>query len=570
MEPGRVRGVSVAGHRQDTRVPVSPYRVGHGTPVVSGDPGHAGTHGDTVGHQRVPAISLRPYQHEAASAAWDTLVAGQKRRTLLVLPTGCGKTIVFAEVARRFRAHGRVLVLAHREELIRQACDKVTRTAGLRCGVEMASETSAGGEDVVVATVQTLSRPGRLAGFAPDEFALVVVDEAHHATAASYRAVLDYFASARVLGVTATPDRADGTGLGEVFEHVAFTYEIRDAIDDGYLVPIRQRAVHVAGLDLSRVRVTAGDLNEGDLARVLTAEDALHRVAVPAVELAGERPTLVFAASVEHARCLAEVMQRYTQRGVLVLHGGTEAEVRREALAGFAAGRAQFLVNCALFTEGFDEPRIACVAVARPTRSRALYAQMIGRGTRLHEGKADLLVLDFRGNAGRHSLASAADVLGGRERPEVLARAKERLESGELAVHEALDAARAEVAEETRRKVLAQARYQARDVDPFTVLGAAPRPTAYAGLPATDKQRAALERFRVDVDLATVSRGEASALLDQLVRRAKSGRCTYRQARVLARYGMDTEVSFDEATRLIDTLARNRWRPVANVAGVAP
>lgn len=511
-------------------------------------------------------FALRPYQHEAVEAVLREL-AGH-RSTLIVLPTGTGKTIVFAAVAHRWRATGgRVLVLAHREELIDQARDKITRATPLTVGIEMA-DARAGDElfgvstDVVVGSVQTLSRPSRREVYQPDAFGLIVIDEAHHAPAQSYRSILDYFAPAKVLGVTATPDRADEIGMHNVFESVAFVYEIRDAIDEHYLAPIKQRAVEVEGLDLSRVRTTAGDLNEGDLEAILADEEMLHKVVSPTVEQAGTRPTLMFATTVAHAKSLAEVINRPRPGCAVAMDGTMDRKTRHDLLVSFAAGEFQFLVNCALFTEGFDSPSIACVAVARPTKSRALYAQMIGRGTRLHPGKEDLLVLDYVGNAGRHKLVSAADILGGKEAPEVVERAKELLAGGgEQPVHEAIDQARAQIAEEKRRaKLVAAAKYKSVEIDPFDVLGVTAPQTDYARRAPSEKQLAALARFKVPIDPAKITRGEASALLDKLIGRARAGMCTFKQANALAKRGLRSDVTFDQARMILDQLAMAQWR----------
>ena len=335
-------------------------------------------------------LALRPYQDEGVAAALRELEA--HRSTIVVWPTGAGKTVLFARVAAAFAARGqRTLFLAHREELIRQAVEKLAVWApDLRIDVEMAESRATVhglfGSSVVVASVQSITRQARLTRFPRDWFGLVVVDECHHATAASYHTILDHFAAARVLGVTATPDRGDETALGLVFESVAHVVEIRDAIESGWLCPVRQKAVIVDGLDLSRVRTTAGDLNEGDLERVLTEEEPLHRIAQPIVELAGTRKTLVFCATVEHARQMSEMIARYAAeagRGrSTYLHGGSDDLTRSGTLREFAqGGPVQYLCNCALFTEGFDAPHIECVAVARPTKSRAFYSQCLDART---------------------------------------------------------------------------------------------------------------------------------------------------------------------------------------------
>lgn len=356
---------------------------------------------------------LRPYQTAAIDAVRARYAAGD-RSTLIVLPTGTGKTVVFAEMARRVgRGGGRTLVLAHRTELVDQALEKLA-AAGVRAAAEQGTRRvrTAGAVDCVVASVQTL-RGDRLRGWQPDSFALGVVDEAHHAPAKAYGDVVAHFRGARWLGVTATPDRLDGAALGHVFESCAYTYEMRDAIRDGYLSPLTALRVDVPSLDLSSLATRAGDLAQDQLAAKMVDDDSLHAIAAPLAELSRGRRTMAFAVNVAHAHALAAVLCWYEPGCARAAHGGMAPADRAAVLRDFRAGKFRILVNCALYTEGFDEPSIACVAVARPTKSRALYAQMVGRGTRVAPGKRDCLVLDFVGQAGRHRLMNPADVLAG-------------------------------------------------------------------------------------------------------------------------------------------------------------
>lgn len=321
------------------------------------------------------SISLRPYQEQAVEGVLREL--GQHRATLLVAATGTGKTTIFSEIARLWleQGRGRVLILAHREELITQAARRVATQTGLKVGIEMAEQRidPLFPPDVVVGTVQTLSKERRRSTLAPDFFGLVIVDEAHHAVADTYGSVIDYFAGAKVLGVTATPDRGDGAAMRQVFESVAYVYEIRDAIEQGYLCQIRQKAVRIEGLDLSSVRTVAGDLNEGDLEGVMLDDENIQAVASATLEEAGGRPTMLFGVTVAHAHALAAALNRYQPGCARALDGKSDRDLRRDTLAAFSRGEFQVLSNCALFTEGFDEPSIACVAVARPTKSRAFY-----------------------------------------------------------------------------------------------------------------------------------------------------------------------------------------------------
>lgn len=531
------------------------------------------------------------------------------RSTLAVMATGCGKTIVFGHVARDWR-HGRVLILAHREELIFQAAQKVSAVCSEECGIEMAdwrvNEVSSLKHRVVVSSVQTLNsrRAGRLRmeKFDPSEFGLVIIDEAHHATARTYRNVLDWFKGCRVLGVTATPDRADEEALGQIFDSVSYEYHILDAIKDGFLVPITQQFVHVEDLDLSGCRSDRTDLKDVDVARVMNQEGMLHKVVDPIVQLAGERPTLVFASSVEHAHRMAEIFNRHKPGKAAAIDGNTEKVVRRDLLKSFSRGEFQYIVNMGVFLEGFDEPRVACVAMARPTKSRALYAQVAGRGTRPLAGIVDglaspelrreaiaasekpaMLMLDFVGQSGRHKLVCTADILGGNESDEVIERAtanaKKKAKAGWVTnTAEELEQARLELEEELRRRheaesaarvrreaLVAKAKFSTRAIDPFNILDIVPKrePGWHKGRRPTDGQRRALERFKVDREtIDRMSFSQAGQMLDVLVRRAEQKLCTLKQAKLLARYGHGVDVSFEQASKIIDAIARNGWKPL--------
>ncbi len=514
---------------------------------------------------------LRPYQVAACDAImerWKT-----DRSTLLVLATGCGKTFTASEIIARRVAMGRVLWLAHREELLTQARDAIVAHTALRVGTEKAEQRAeiSGGlwgeqDNVVVASVQTLASEKRRARFDPGVFGTIIVDEAHHACSKSYRDILAHFPYAQILGLTATPDRGDGVAMGEVFESCAFRYEIRKAIDEGYLCSISQQRIECADLDLASCRTTAGDLNQGDLEKAMRLDAVLHQVAGPLVREAGDRPTIVFTVSVDQAHALAEVMGGYTSAGVRSIDGTTPSEIRRKYLAEFSEGRVQFMINCGVLTEGFDAPRTACIAVARPTKSRALYTQMVGRGTRLFPGKTDCLVLDFVGNSGRHTLVTPLDVLAGKPLPDDVKKRATELAEGGMPSEEALAKAEAEaIAREEKAaaalarkaKAKADAAYRKTVVDPFGVVGAGDR----GGAPASNGQMDYLRSFGATIDENNPpSAREASKLIDRLVDRRRRNLCTYKQAKLLQRYDLSTEVGFAEAKRTIDAIAENGWK----------
>lgn len=344
---------------------------------------------------------LRPYQQEAIRAVLQRRRQGV-RRMVVHLPTGAGKTVIFAELARLARQP--VLVLAHRTELVQQAADKVRRALGPDGGkvcVEQANSHADGDARVVVASIRSLHE-SRLARLQSDlSFGLVVYDECHHATADANKAVLEGLGafepdwSGTLLGFTATPMRADGVGLDLVFEELVYSRPLSRMIADGWLVPLRGYRVATQA-DLQHVATTRSDLVLEQLAEAIDIEDRNALVARTIQELARDRRTLCFCVTVRHARRLATAL-RSVGLPAGVIHGEMPKDERAGVLAAFAAGRLQVLTNVGVLTEGFDDPGVSCVAMARPTRSQGLYVQCVGRGTRLspETGKKDCLVLDF-------------------------------------------------------------------------------------------------------------------------------------------------------------------------------
>lgn len=520
---------------------------------------------------------LRPYQVTAVTSvmeAWSIY-----RSTLLVLATGCGKTFTAAKILAERREHGRILWLAHRRELITQAREAI-EAEGIRCEIEMAQEWARlgadlwGGSSCVIASVQTLVGK-RLRRFKPNAFTTIVIDEAHHATAKGYRDIVAHFPEAKVLGLTATPDRGDGVGLKAVFESVAFEYGIRQAITEGYLAPITQKRIVCADLDVSDIKTVqtpeGKDLAQGELARAMTVDAVLHQVAAPLVEHAGDRSTICFTVSVEQAHALVDIMAGYTDARCAAIDGTTPDELRKRYLSAFAAGDLQFIFNCAVLTEGFDAPRTGCIAMARPTKSRALYTQCVGRGTRLFPDKTDCLVLDFVGNSGKHTLVTPLDILAGGPIPEDVRKVAEKKAAAGMPSEEALKQAereaiaRAEKAEAERArkaKIAAEVSHRAHTVDPFGVLGEGDA----AGPRTSEPQVQALMNMGVPEKQArAMSKREGSKLLDERQMRQRRGQCTYKMAKLLAQKGLDPNLKFGEARAALDALAANGWRTTPEI-----
>lgn len=519
---------------------------------------------------------LRPYQQQARDRIHAEWEAG-RTRTLLVLPTGTGKTIVFASVAAdQVRAGDRVLILAHRGELLEQAADKLQRSTGLVSAVEKAESTCLDSWfRVVVGSVQTLQRTARLERFPQDYFGTIIIDEAHHAITDGYRRILDYFDGAKVLGVTATPDRGDMRNLGEVFDSLAFEYKLTDAIKEGYLCKIMAQTIPLK-LDITYVGFTSGDYSLGQLGTAL--DPYLEQIAAEMAQRCRDRKTVVFLP-------LIKTSQKF--RDLLNAHGFRAAEVngqsddRKQVLADFEADKYNVLCNSMLLTEGWDCPSVDCVVVLRPTKVRSLYSQMVGRGTRLSPGKTDLLLLDFLWMTDKHELCRPADLVC--EDRTVARQMTENL--AQTGCPEDIEEAAAQASEDVvaqREEALAkqleeQRRKKAKLVDPLQyemsiqaedLAGYVPAFGWEAGPPSAE-QSAALEKMGILPD-AVESAGKASLLLDRLNKRRAEGLTTPKQIRVLERYGFQSvgTWSFDAAKHMIDRIAAQGWRGVPK--GVNP
>lgn len=518
-------------------------------------------------------LVLRPYQLSAIAGIRDAFAAGH-RSSLVVAATGTGKTVTFAELARLEVSHGgRVLILVHRDELIRQARRKC-EDIGLWPDVEKAKARASTLAKVVLASVQTL-RGTRLARWARDHFALVIVDEAHHAAATGYRAILDHFDGARVVGVTATPDRADGKALGDVFDVVAYRYEIRQAIAERYLVPVVARRIVVESVDLSQVATRAGDFAQDQLADVMGDEQALLGVCGPLLELARDRLTIAFCVDVAHAHAIADTLNSLRPGCARAVSGKTDDDERERMLDAHARGEFQFLCNCEVLVEGYDCPQVSCVAMIRPTRSRGRYVQCAGRGLRTSPatGKVDCLLLNFTGEC-KHKLIGPVDCLAGDLdlADDVRDEIDRLLGTAQLEIESVLAHAEDEVGRR-RAKLAATAvvRYHAEHVDPFV---GEDDPRDIAGVPshwerqrATDRQLAALEKAGVVLSKlpATFTQADASRLLDRFAQRHARGLCSYKAARALVRAGVrDTKaLSKERAIELLDKLRNGGWLPSA-------
>lgn len=512
-------------------------------------------------------MELRPYQAEAKAAIyreWEN-----KDKTLLVLPTGCGKTIVFAIIAKERAQNGRVLILAHREELLSQASDKIKANFGIDCAVEKADQTSIESDaPIIVGSVQTLMTEKRLSRFTHDYFKTVIIDEAHHALAKGYQNILTYFDDAKVLGVTATPDRGDMKELGETFESLAYEYSLRDAVRQGYLSPIRVQTIPL-NIDLSGVKVSCGDFQVNDIGHAL--EPYLEDIADEMTRVCMDKHTVVFLPLVSISQTFRDILNR---KGFRAAEVNGESRNRDVILKEFEEGKHNVLCNSMLLTEGWDCPIVDCVVVLRPTKVRSLYCQMIGRGTRLFPGKDHLLVLDFLWMTGKHHLVHPADIIC--RKKEIADRVTEDLEEGnESDLFEAEETAEKNVLEERKnalQKALEEAekaRKQKKLVDPLELelsLGDDSLidyvPTfGWEAEPVTQKQLEYLEKMQIAAD-KDMCKGKASKLIDRLNTRRDLGLCTPRQAKALSKYGFVNtyEWKFEEASKMMNRLAAVGWK----------
>lgn len=516
-------------------------------------------------------MELRPYQQQAKDAIFSEWENGIKK-TLLVLPTGCGKTIVFAKVAEEcVKGGSRVLILAHRGELLDQAADKIGKSTGLGCATEKAEQTCLGSWfRIVVGSVQSMMREKRLNQFPNDYFNTIIIDEAHHCISDSYQKVLRHFPDAEVLGVTATPDRGDMQNLGTVFESLAYEYTLPKAIKEGYLSPIKAVTIPLK-IDMLAVGVQAGDFKSGDIATAL--DPYLESIAEEMEKYCSNKKTVVFLP-------LVKTSQKF--RDILNNHGFKAAEVngdskdRAEILEAFDKDQYNVLCNSMLLTEGWDCPSVDCIVVLRPTKVRSLYCQMVGRGSRLspETNKDHLLLLDFLWHTERHELCHPASLIC--ESAEVAQKMTENMEKDAgcvIDIEEAEKTASEDVVaqrEEALAKQLSEMkRRKKRLVDPlqFEMSIQAEDLSGYVPAfgwemaPPSDGQKKTLEKLGILPD-AIENAGKASKILDRLDKRRREGLTTPKQIRFLESRGFQHVGTwqFETAKNMIDRIAGNGWR----------
>ncbi len=500
-------------------------------------------------------MPLYPYQEQAVNAVLDGFK--EFNRQLMVAPTGAGKTIMFAHLAHR--TPGRTLILCHREELIEQAADKIHRATGIYAEIEKAERKADLHSRVVVGSVQSLMRTKRLESWPADHFELVVADEAHHAISDSWQRVLQYF-RAKILGVTATPDRADKKNLGRFFENIAYEINLFDLIRQGYLAPIAIQSLPIQ-VDLSKVRMVAGDYDAAGLDEAIGPH--FREIARAIKDAASFRKVLVFLPLIATSQAFTEIC---CEEGIAACHIDGTNEDRAEILKAFAANRFDMLCNAMLLTEGYDCPDVDCIVILRPTKSRALYAQMVGRGTRISPAKDNLLLLDFLWLHERHALIKPAHLIA--ETPEQ-AQAIMDFAGGKpdepVDLQEADGEVKRQREEKLRQELEAQKHRKARSVDAMRFFLDIHRPDMldyeptmpWEAAEVTEGQAKALLNMGFDPG-AVSCRGLASKILDLAFSRRKLNLATPKQVKYLRQLGHaePETATFDQAKAFLD----ERWK----------
>ena len=505
-------------------------------------------------------MDLRNYQTDALEAIYAKWK--EYRKVLLACPTGSGKTFIFCKIAEREQNEGnRILILCHRDELIRQAQDKLKIATGLDGAIEKANEKVTPHDSIVIGSIQTLMRPSRLERFPSDCFNTIIADECHHAISPSWQRVLNHFPHARVCGVSATPERGDRKNLGQYFDALAYEYTLRQAIDDGWLCRIVAKT-HPLKIDLSKVRITSGDYNEKDLGNALDPYLPHIAEAIPR-----DRKTLIFTPLCITAQKLQTILCDSGRRAYYA-----SGEDRSQMAAWESDGPGAVMLNAALLNEGYDLSDIDCVCVLRATKSRPYFAQMIGRGTRTHPGKDNLLILDFLWQTTRHDLCHPCSLIA--ESPEVAEKMVKIQDEGggEMDLEFMEELAKRDVIREREEALARELRDQrhkkSRLIDPLSYAVMIKdealvdyKPVfAWEEADPTEAQLALLKRFGINPDKVK-TKGYANHLLDAILSRSKKKMATPGQSRVLSDAGYYTmDMTKARANELLNSLSDNYWK----------
>ncbi len=510
-------------------------------------------------------MELRKYQIEAVRETIKVL--RERKNPLIIMATGLGKTIIFSDIAKRIAKHEQKnLIIAHREELIDQAIEKIYNQAGIVADKEKAKYYANTNSNIIVASVQSLKEQ-RLKRFQND-FRLLTIDEAHHAAAPSYKKIIDYFSNANILGVTATPDRADNKQLGEIFDEIAYEYPLHKAIQDGWLARIIGKKVQDFDIDLRGLNIVKGDYTDRDLANVMI--NYIKPISINIKEQTHGLKTMVFMPNVESSRLLSEELNRIGLKSAY-LFGGHKTNERKKVLYDFSHGNITHLVSCNLFLEGFDEPSVQAIVMLRPTTSRPLYAQVVGRGTRLAPGKEHLLLIEFTYNSDKLKLVTPFELFATAGYEEkIRRRAEKKLNENGTDLLETLEKTRENYYSLLGVKQrLVVKKYNFVAFDPFATAELVGEDISgefdihYNGKKLTggitDRQIEILSRYNI-VNLEKLTKAQASKLIDILFNNGYKpliGPATPSQKGFLTRHGWDSKnMTKAQASMLISRIKR--------------
>lgn len=526
------------------------------------------------------AYGLRPYQADAMQSVKEGWGDPEVRAQLVCMATGCGKTIYFsATTDDEVAAGGRVLILAHTDELLEQAIEKLKFSRGLKAEKEKANNYASRFAKIVVASVQTMQRV-RLQSWPKNHFTLIIVDEAHRSLAESYQNILNHF-TGRVIGVTATADRGDKKALGDFYQRVAYDYSLLKAVRDGWLVRPIVKTMPVQ-IDLNGVKSKAtADGNDFDRMEVgKRLAPFLDAIAVEIQKEAPQRKIILFLPSIETAKLMSDAMNRV---GITCDYVTGECEDRKEKIARYKNGQLQAICNMALLTEGFDHDAIDTLVVLRPTKIRSLYVQMVGRGTRplggivkalaaaqnaagrLHiikqSAKPFVTILDFLWLYERHDLIKPASLVS--SDPRVV----EAMGSADGDLLEVQARAERDLLEKLAKAVAKNSNKKAKVVDPLAVaselgdveLASYEPETERDSRPPTPKMLAILTNNGVDVSGIKYF-GQAQKLIGRILQRHARGLCTIRQLHFLSKLGIDASMMTKEEAKAKQDEIISGWK----------
>ncbi len=553
-------------------------------------------------------IQPRKYQQESIESAFQLWGSGT-RSVLVQIPTGGGKTYIGAECARRFNERGkRTLFAVHLREIVRQAKEEMERMTGLDVGMELAGEKSSilFPEPIICASIQTMNGEGRLQKFKHEDFGLVIIDEAHHGVSKTWQKVIDYFPNAKILCLTATPERADKKKLGKIIDAIAYEYSLKSACDDGWLVKPRQLTIEIPGLDFRKIPRKQGELAKEELEAIMIkyATACAHRSveaifdlypheldAVPEEEwnnyVADKTPkkTLIFCVTRLHADKVRNALNSFREGLCGYVDGETPHIERRNTFRDFKKGDLACLANCAVTTEGYDNPFIKLILDMAPTMSHGRALQKWGRGTRTLPGTLDNLdspefrlnvielsekpyctVVDFTDNSRDHRLVTLLDIFGEDQPAAVKREVEKRMKDKATDVETEIA-----IVLKERYDRLGHTNFEETEIDGFTGKKKKKKLTKEQKearrlqrekQPISDKQWELLSKQKLHPENRSFE--ENKILLKKIQHRRLAGLCSFAQGFVLMKYGYSKDqmerMSFREASAAIDRIAKNNWR----------